>query len=112
MSWNCKQQTTIALSTTEAEYSFLGNSLVELNMDSGQQSTTIFCNNKSVVRLASTQNYHPRFQNIDICQNFLREKRKPGFIKFESCSTNEGLASRKAYILLIWNGTQIQASIE
>jgi hypothetical protein len=103
ISWNSRRQQTIALSTTEAEYMALSSTTqevlwlrelnMELNQDNNiQEATTIFCDNRSAVHLATTSSYHPRSKHIDIRHHFIREKYDLGFVKFINIGTDDMVA--------------------
>lgn len=82
VSWSAKKQSTVALSTMEAEYmaateaakeamwwrNFLRELGVEIN-----QPTIICCDNQGAIQLAKNPALHPRSKHIDIRHHFIRE---------------------------------------
>lgn len=82
ISWNSKRQSTVALSTTEAEFMsmvaatqeglWLNKLQCEIFPNSSNQ-VKLFCDNKSAISLSSTNNYHSRTKHIDVKYNFIKE---------------------------------------
>lgn len=83
ISWSCKRQPTIALSSTEAEYMALSTSgqealwLRQFQMDlsylESMDAMRIFCDNKSAIDLSQKNGYNGRTRHIDIRHHFIRE---------------------------------------
>jgi hypothetical protein len=80
ISWNCKRQPTIALSTTEAEYMATSQCTKEaiwlrkLMADVGLVqvgATTIMCDNQGCISLAKNPTHHSRTKHIDIQHHFI-----------------------------------------
>ncbi|KAE8719078.1 hypothetical protein F3Y22_tig00109978pilonHSYRG00092 [Hibiscus syriacus] len=89
VSWNSTLQSTVALSTTEAEYMettdaeymvvieavkeaiWLQGLLGELGME--QKHIKVHCDSQSVIHLAKNQVYHARTKHIDVRYHFVRE---------------------------------------
>ena len=67
-------QSTVALSTTEAEYMAITEAVKEAiglqgllrEIGIGQEEITIFCDSQSVIQLAKNQFYHARMKHIDV----------------------------------------------
>lgn len=84
VSWCSKRQSTVALSTMEAEYMSLATATqeamwlryleFELHRDVGTSPTIIYCDNQSAIKFAGTESYCARSKHIDIRYHFLREK--------------------------------------
>lgn len=82
ISWNCKRQATVALSSSEAEYMAMSSAIQEAmwlkqferEFWESANPTTIFCDNKSAIDLSKTDSYHARSKHIDIRHHFVREK--------------------------------------
>lgn len=84
ISWCSKRQSTVALSTMEAEYMSLATATqeamwlrhleTELHQDMGDSPTVIYCDNQSAIKFAGTESYCARSKHIDIRYHFLREK--------------------------------------
>lgn len=82
ISWTSKRQSTVALSSAEAEYMSLsacsqeGLWFRQLEIDFNSSVTgdviNIFCDNKSAINLSETNGYHARTKHIDIRHHFVR----------------------------------------
>jgi hypothetical protein len=92
ISWNCRRQPTIALSTTEAEYMASSQSTKEaiwlrkLLADVGfvqQDATAIICDNQGCIALPKNPTYHSRRKHIDVQHHFIREKLESGEISLK-----------------------------
>ena len=101
ISWNCRRQPTIALSTTEAEYMSTSQSTKEaiwlrkLLADVGfvqEGATTIMCDNQGCIALAKNPTHHSRTKHIDVQHHFIREKLESGEISLEYCPTEDMVA--------------------
>ena len=101
ISWSAKWQEIIALSTTEAEYVAITHAMKEalwlcllilqlfnLNLD----STTLFSDNKSTIKLTKDHQYHVRSKHIDICFYFICYIVKDGSIRLIYCPTDNMVA--------------------
>ncbi|KAG8482498.1 hypothetical protein CXB51_024223 [Gossypium anomalum] len=81
ISWKATLQTTVASSTTEAEYMaiteackeaiWLQGLFSELNED--LQISTVFCNSQSAIFLTKDQMFHQRTKHIDVRYHFVRD---------------------------------------
>ncbi|KAG8496862.1 hypothetical protein CXB51_008020 [Gossypium anomalum] len=81
ISWKATLQTTVALSTTEAEYMaiteaykeaiWLKGLFSELNED--LQISTVFCDSQSAIFLTKDQMFHERTKHIDVQYHFVRD---------------------------------------
>jgi len=83
ISWSSKRQSTVALSTTEAEYMAITHATKEavwlrtLLKELGYEqtgATTIYEDNQSCISLAKNPVHHARTKHIDIQHHFIREK--------------------------------------
>ena len=101
VSWNCKKQPTIALSTTEAEYMALSHSTKEaiwirkLLADVGfdqEGAMCIMCDNQGCITLAKNPTHHSRTKHIDVQHHFIRVKLEEGTIALMYCPTQEMVA--------------------
>jgi hypothetical protein len=101
ISWNCKRQPTIALSTTEAEYMAATQCTKEaiwlrkLLADVGfvqERATTIMCDNQGCIALAKNPTHHSRTKHIDVQHHFIREKLESGEISLKYCPTEDMVA--------------------
>ena len=96
ISWSCRKQTTVALSTMEAEYMAVSAATQEALWWRGllkelfgvAQPVTIHCDNMSAVHLAEKEiGYSPRSKHIDIRHHFVRENVEEKLIKLEHVAT-------------------------
>lgn len=101
ISWSSKKQTSVALSSTEAEYMaaaaatkeaiWLKTFLSELNF-SKTHPITLQIDNQSAILLAKNAMFHERTKHIAIRYHFIREKLEEGEICVEYVPTNEQVA--------------------
>ncbi|KAH1046704.1 hypothetical protein J1N35_037488 [Gossypium stocksii] len=97
ISWKATLQTTVALSTTEAEYMAIAQAckeaiwlkglFSELNED--LQISTIFCDSQSAIFLTKDQMFHERTKHIDVRYHFVRDIIARGDIVVSKISTHE-----------------------
>jgi hypothetical protein len=97
ISWSSKQQPTIALSTTEAEY--MANTqatkeaiwITKLMMDLGymeeKKMMVIQCDNQGAISLTKNPIRHARTKHIDVQHHFVQERIENGEVRFEYCPT-------------------------
>lgn len=101
ISWRSKKQTSVALSTAEAEYValscatqevvWLRQLMSELRLEQSKP-TLIYEDNQSTISLAQNAQFHGRMKHIDIRHHFVREKVNDGTIQLKHCSSNQMLA--------------------
>ena len=101
VSWNSKRQTTVATSSTEAEYMSLYSAVQEaiwlrrLLKDLKYESSgaiKIYQDNQGTIALAKNPTFHSRTKHIDIKYHFAREQVKAGNIELEYLPTNDMVA--------------------
>jgi len=101
ISWSSKKQSTMALSTTEAEYIALVQAAKEsiwiqrLLQELGYTATNsnvIYGDNQGSIALANNPEYHARTKHIDIQYHFIRECIQTGKIALEYCPTSDMVA--------------------
>ena len=81
ISWKSTQQSTVALSTTEAEYMAITRLLKRLfgykaclkNLGLVQKHSNVYCDSQSVIHLTKNQVYHARTKHIDVRFHFVWE---------------------------------------
>jgi hypothetical protein len=98
VSWISRRQTTVALSSTEAEYLSLSDAVKEAIWLKGmlaeltgkeQSAVTIYGDNQGCLKLAETDSYHSRTKHIDIRAHFLREVIERGDVALEYVRTED-----------------------
>ncbi|KAI9195308.1 hypothetical protein LWI28_013690 [Acer negundo] len=104
VSWFCKKQNSISLSTAEAEYIAVGSGCTQLLwmkqmlVDYGfnQGTLTLFCDNMSAINISKNPVQHSRTKHIDIRHHFIRELAENKCIVLEHVGTNDQLADQLA----------------
>nr|GEV30210.1 putative ribonuclease H-like domain-containing protein [Tanacetum cinerariifolium] len=100
ISWQCKKQTVVATSFTEAEYiaaaSCCGQVLWIQNqiLDDGFNfmNTRIFIDKQSTIYIVKNPVFHQRTMHIDIRHHFIRDAYEKNFIHVVKIHTNENVA--------------------
>jgi hypothetical protein len=101
ISWQAKKQSTIALSTAEAEYAaltqatkeaiWLQNLLKDLGM-SKYAPRIINVDNQGTITLAENPIHHARTKHLDIQLQFVRDHIERNTVKLQYCPTDDMLA--------------------
>jgi len=100
ISWNSKKQTTVALSSTEAEYMALTHAITEsiwlqaLLLDLGarrhlEEVSNIYIDNQGALALATNPEFHARTKHINIQYHFVRHHLENEKITLTYCRTSE-----------------------
>ncbi|XP_031638169.1 secreted RxLR effector protein 161-like [Contarinia nasturtii] len=100
ITWNSKRQSTIALSTTEAEYMAATVAAQEAiwlkqfyqEYQRCNQPIMLFCDNKGAIDIAKNDSYRARSKHIDIKHHFIREKLNEKTISLQYLSTDQMVA--------------------
>lgn len=101
ISWNCRRQSTVTLSTTEVEYMAVSAAAQEAiwqrelrqELSGVAEKFTIYCDNKSAIHLAEREvEYSPRSKHIDIRHHFVREKIEENMIALVHVGSREQVA--------------------
>jgi transposase InsO family protein len=101
VSWASKKQTTVALSTAEAEYVASAAAVQEIKwlrqvLDSIQSKqatpTVLFVDNKAAIALTRNPGFHPRTKHMDIKLHFIREAQADGVVDVQHCSSVDNAA--------------------
>ena len=100
ISWKATLQSTVALSTTEAEYMAITEAFKEAiwlkglfgDLCDDVQTTTVFCDSQSAIYLTKDQMYHERTKHIDVRYHFVRDIIARGDIVVSKVSTHDNPA--------------------
>jgi hypothetical protein len=100
VSWSSKKQTSIALSTAEAEYVAAGQCCAQLlwmrqnlrDFGYNLSKVPLLCDNESAICMADNSVEHSRTKHIDIRHHFLRDHQQKGDIEVYHISTENLLA--------------------
>lgn len=102
VSWICKRQRTVALSTVEAEYMalsttvqetlWLKNLMNEIEADNNSRTTTVYCDNQGAINLAKNNVTSARTKHIDVRHHFIRDHIEKKNIEVKYLSSEEMLA--------------------
>jgi hypothetical protein len=101
ISWLAKKQTTVSLSTTEAEYTALASCIQEclylkfLLMDLGislERPIVIHEDNQSTIKIARNPALHGRSKHIDVKYFFVQELTESQIFDVIHCPTKEQIA--------------------
>ena len=98
--WKSTLQSTVALSTTEAEYMALTEAVKEAIWLQGllgelgiqQRHIKVHCDSQSAIMLAKNQVYHARTKHIDVRYHFIREIIDEGGVVIQKIPTTENPA--------------------
>lgn len=101
MSWSCKKQASLALSSTEAKYKALTDACKEAEwerqfLESVQQKqkgpTRLNCDNMSAIVLVANPRFHACTKHIELYHHYIRDVAERGAVKVEYASTHENTA--------------------
>jgi hypothetical protein len=101
VSWFSRKQTSVALSSAEAEYMAASLASCEaiwlhklLAGLFGQvlEPTVIYCDNQSCIKLSENPVFHDRSKHIEIRYHFIRDRVQKGVVKLQYISTDEQIA--------------------
>jgi hypothetical protein len=101
VAWSSKKQTTIALSTAEAEYVAATHAakqilwqrslLEEASMEQAEQAI-LWSDNQAAIAIAKNPEHHARTKHIDINLHFLRDYVESGTISIQHVSSKNNIA--------------------
>ena len=102
VSWKSKKQQTVALSTCEAEYTALaetiqeGKFLKQLCVDLGiievSKSIVVNADNQGAIKLAKNPAFHKRSKHIDVKYHFIRSEVQQGTVSIRYIASEDNLA--------------------
>jgi hypothetical protein len=101
ISWQSRKQSSIALSTTEAEYIVACSASCEAIwlrklltglFDLEMESTMILCDNQSCINMTENPLFHDKSKHIEIRYHYIRDMVQRGAIKLQYVNTDEQVA--------------------
>ena len=100
VSWKSTLQSTVVLSTTEAEYMAITEAVKEAiwlqglldDLGVGQKQVIVFCDSQSTIHLAKNQVYHARTKHIDVRYYFVQEIIEEGGVLVQKIKTDDNPA--------------------
>ena len=102
VSWGAIKQKTVALSTAEAEYMALTETIKDVTwvtsilgdfgVTAQKGPITVYCDNQAAIALANNPGHHRSSKHIDIRYHYIRENVLSGFIDLHYCRTSEQMA--------------------
>ncbi|GJY15817.1 putative ribonuclease H-like domain-containing protein [Tanacetum coccineum] len=112
ISWQCKKQTIVATSTTEAKYVaaasgcrqvlWIQNQLLEYGYNF--MNTKIYIDNNSAICIVKNHVYHSRTKHIEIRHHFIRDCYEKKLINVDHIHTDDNVADLLLK-LLMWAGS-------
>eukprot|EP00253_Pinus_taeda_P035870 PITA_35870 len=101
ITWACKKQAAISLSSAEAEYRgavevskealWLRQILSEFGFEQ-QHPTTLWCDNQSAIQLCKDPVQHQRSKHIELQMHFIRKLIQDHVLEVQYCSTDDQVA--------------------
>ncbi|KAJ4749927.1 Pol [Rhynchospora pubera] len=100
VSWSSRKQTSVALSTAEAEYVAAGSCCTQLlwmmqtlrDFELGFQKVPILCDNTSAILISKNPVLHSRTKHIEIRHHFIRDHVEKGDVELVYIDTKEQIA--------------------
>ncbi|CAK9820234.1 Copia protein [Anthophora plagiata] len=98
ISWSCRKQACVALSSTEAEYVALAEAsqeglwirrLLEDFTGKVQEKTPIYEDNQSCLKLICNNRFNHRTKHIDTKYHFVKELQVQGIMDYQYCPTEQ-----------------------
>lgn len=100
VSWSCRRQTTVALSSVEAEYMELTNAAQEAiwicnfmsEIGYGVAPITVYSDSQGAIALAQNNIIHARSKHIEVKEHFIRDCVSRGYVNLEWVGSGAMLA--------------------
>jgi hypothetical protein len=101
ISWFSRKQTSVALSSAEAEYMAASTASCEAIwlrkllaglFDQELDPTVIYCDNQSCIKLSENPVFHDRSKHIEIMYHFIRDRIQKGAVKLQYVPTDQQVA--------------------
>ena len=101
VSWTSRQQTCVALSTTESEFVAANESakeavwlrrLLDELTQREAKPMQLYCDNQSAIRLVKNPEFHQRTKHIEVKYYYIRDQQEKGCINVEYVATEDQLA--------------------
>ncbi|RMX62724.1 hypothetical protein DD238_007956 [Peronospora effusa] len=89
--YKSKRQSSVALSSAEAEYMALALATQEMGVTC-KAANTVHMDNKSAISIATNQGYTPRAKHIDLRMHFVRDHIEQGDIQLKHVPSSMKLA--------------------
>ncbi|GJY77929.1 putative ribonuclease H-like domain-containing protein [Tanacetum coccineum] len=129
ISWQCKKQTVVANSTTEAEYVAASNCYGQVLWIQNQlldygynfMNTKIFIDNESTICIVKNPVFHSKTKHIEIRHHFIRDSYEKRLIQVIKIHTDHNVAdlltkafdvSRFQYLIVKWSAKAAKDEIE
>ncbi|GJU83424.1 putative ribonuclease H-like domain-containing protein [Tanacetum coccineum] len=117
ISWQCKKQTVVVNSTTEAEYVAASNCCGQVLWIQNQlldygynfMNTKIFIDNESTICIVKNLVFHSKTKHIEIRHHFIKDSNEKKLIQMIKIHTDQNVAYllTKAFDIDDWNGLEI-----
>ncbi|KAK8952543.1 hypothetical protein KSP39_PZI003450 [Platanthera zijinensis] len=109
VSWRSTLQSTVALSTTEAEYMAVTEAMKEAIWMQGllddlgveHMTLTVFCDSQSAIFLTTNPVHHARTKHIDVRYHFVRDMIETGEVLLKKIDTKENHADMLTKVLSV-----------
>jgi hypothetical protein len=101
ISWSCRKQDIVTLSTTEAEYVAMTEAVKEALWvrsamkelcDQGNGPLTVFCDNQSAIAMTDKQNFSNKTKHVDVKFHFVRDMVKKEELELKYIATDVNIA--------------------
>ncbi|GJT84401.1 putative ribonuclease H-like domain-containing protein [Tanacetum coccineum] len=116
ISWQCKKQTIMATSTTEAEYVAVANCCGQvlwiqnqlLDYEFNFMNTKIYIDNESTICIVKNPMFHSKTKHIEIRHHFIRDTYEKKIIQVLKIHTDDNVADLLTKAFDFWNSAVSQ----